>query len=263
MTTVIVKRDSDDMSEQIFGQAGPRKGEPGKGPRERMVRSAVALLARDGLQATGMRDVADHAQAPRGSIQHHFPGGKEQLTMEALAWIGGSVRAKLDDALIGDFEAEDSHLLPDTESGGDRGSAPGLLVLDRFVGMWRDGLIQMQVTSGCSVAAVVQDSDSPALLAQAAAVFASWREPFHHALRSEGLGEDRARALATTVIAALEGAVILSRAQRDIVPLEQTAAVLREVLLSATRPGAQEPVMFATGHAPEEPEEIANRLMKG
>jgi len=39
----------------------------------------------------GMREVADHAHAPRGSIGHYFPGGKNQMTMEALAWMGATV----------------------------------------------------------------------------------------------------------------------------------------------------------------------------
>src|SRR3954468_13921054 len=61
---------------------------PVRGPRERMVFSAAQLIRRDGVAATGMRDVAAHAQAPRGSLQHYFPGGKEQLVNEAVAWAG-------------------------------------------------------------------------------------------------------------------------------------------------------------------------------
>jgi hypothetical protein len=35
-----------------------------------------------------MREVAVHAGAPRGSLQHCFPGGKEQLVDEAVGWAG-------------------------------------------------------------------------------------------------------------------------------------------------------------------------------
>ncbi|MBD9736107.1 helix-turn-helix transcriptional regulator, partial [Streptomyces sp. H28] len=44
-----------------------------------MVFSAAQLIRREGVGATGMREVAAHARAPRGSLQHYFPGGKEQL----------------------------------------------------------------------------------------------------------------------------------------------------------------------------------------
>ena len=44
-------------------------------PRERMVLSAAQLVRIHGVGATGMRDVVAHAEAPRGSLQHYFPGG--------------------------------------------------------------------------------------------------------------------------------------------------------------------------------------------
>jgi len=61
---------------------------PRPGPRERMVFGAAQLIRRDGVASTGMREVAAHAQAPRGSLQHYFPGGKEQLVNEAVGWAG-------------------------------------------------------------------------------------------------------------------------------------------------------------------------------
>ncbi len=102
--------------------------------------------------------------------------------------------------------------------------------MDTFVQLWRQGLKDTALSTGCSLAAVVHDSDEPALLAQVADVFTSWRRPFHHALREAGCSADVADTLATTVVAALEGAVILCRAQRDVAPLEQTAAALRYLL---------------------------------
>src|SRR5215467_3751972 len=59
-----------------------------KGPRERMVFSAAQLLRRGGVAGVGMREVAARARAPRGSLQHYFPGGKEQVVNEAVAWAG-------------------------------------------------------------------------------------------------------------------------------------------------------------------------------
>ena len=59
-----------------------------RGPRERMVFSAAQLLRHGGVAAAGMREVAAEAHAPRGSLQHYFPGGKEQVVNEAVAWAG-------------------------------------------------------------------------------------------------------------------------------------------------------------------------------
>src|SRR4051812_19298013 len=57
-------------------------------PRERMVRSAAQLIRRKGVSGTGMREIVTEAEAPRGSLQHYFPGGKEEIVSDALLWAG-------------------------------------------------------------------------------------------------------------------------------------------------------------------------------
>src|ERR671919_3276198 len=59
-----------------------------RSPRDRMVYSAAQLVRTRGVTATGVRDVVEHSGAPRGSFQHYFPGGKDQLVGEAVAWAG-------------------------------------------------------------------------------------------------------------------------------------------------------------------------------
>src|SRR5580704_8139075 len=58
-------------------------------PRERMVRSAAQLIRRKGVSGTGMREIVIEADAPRGSLQHYFPGGPAELVSDALLWMGG------------------------------------------------------------------------------------------------------------------------------------------------------------------------------
>src|SRR3954470_8565492 len=62
-------------------------------PREsdaprRMIESAAVLLRERGVQGTSFSDVLAHSGAPRGSIYHHFQGGKTQLAEEATRWAG-------------------------------------------------------------------------------------------------------------------------------------------------------------------------------
>ena len=40
-----------------------------------------------------MREIVTEADVPRGSLQHSFPAGKEELVGEALLWMG-SVAAR-------------------------------------------------------------------------------------------------------------------------------------------------------------------------
>ena len=57
-------------------------------PRERMVRSAAQLIRRKGVSGTGVREIVTEADAPRGSLQHYFPGGKDEIVSDALLWSG-------------------------------------------------------------------------------------------------------------------------------------------------------------------------------
>ena len=59
-----------------------------RGVRARMVASAAELLARKGLQATSFCEVLEHSGAPRGSVYHHFPEGKDELVGSALELAG-------------------------------------------------------------------------------------------------------------------------------------------------------------------------------
>src|SRR3569833_2507086 len=63
------------------------------GSRERMVRSAAYLLREHGYSGTAFSDVIAHSGAPRGSIYHHFPGGKTQLAEEAVRYTDNFVAA--------------------------------------------------------------------------------------------------------------------------------------------------------------------------
>src|SRR3954468_16028931 len=68
-------------------------------PRRRMIQSAALLFRSQGIEGTSFSDVLDHSGAPRGSIYHHFPGGKAQLAEEATRYAGEFILAGLAAAL--------------------------------------------------------------------------------------------------------------------------------------------------------------------
>ena len=53
--------------------------------RSNMVNGAVRLLATAGVEGTSFREVLALSDAPRGSVYHHFPGGKSELLHDALS----------------------------------------------------------------------------------------------------------------------------------------------------------------------------------
>ncbi|MFE9613906.1 TetR/AcrR family transcriptional regulator [Streptomyces sp. NPDC006012] len=191
-----------------------------RGPRERMVFSAAQLIRRDGVTATGMREVAAHAQAPRGSLQHYFPGGKEQLVNEAVDWAGRYAGNR-----IARFLAEQ-----------DRPTPSGLFAA--MVRQWTDEYGTSGFDRGCPVAAATVDcaAAGTSTRAAAAAAFAAWRTPLGAALAGLGVPAERAAALAGVMISALEGAILLARAERDVAPLTTVARELGPFLDAAVRP---------------------------
>src|ERR1700685_4158371 len=52
--------------------------------RARMVEGAVRLLATKGVEGTSFAEVLETTGSPRGSVYHHFPGGKPELLHAAL-----------------------------------------------------------------------------------------------------------------------------------------------------------------------------------
>ncbi|MFE1161714.1 TetR/AcrR family transcriptional regulator [Streptomyces sp. NPDC058829] len=193
-----------------------------RGPRERMVFSAAQLIRRDGVEATGMRDVAAHAGAPRGSLQHYFPGGKEQLVGEALRWAG-RYAAKRVDRFLAAMERP-------TPSG----------LFEAMVGQWTDEYETAGFAAGCPVAAATVDcaGSSDATREAAADAFATWTRPVADALTGMGVPAARSEPLATLMISALEGAGGNGRAERDVRALTTVARELGPLLDAAVATGA-------------------------
>ncbi|MFF7178064.1 TetR family transcriptional regulator C-terminal domain-containing protein [Streptomyces sp. NPDC008121] len=194
---------------------------PERGPRERMVFSAAQLIRRDGAASTGMRDVAAHAEAPRGSLQHYFPGGKEQLVNEAVDWAGRYAAGR-----VARFLAA----LPEPTPSG---------LFTAMLRQWTDEYEAIGYGGGCPVAAATVDlAQSTASTREAAtAAFRTWNAAVADALAGMGVPEARARPLATLMISTLEGAILIARAERDVRALTTVAEELGPLLDAAVSTG--------------------------
>ena len=169
-----------------------------QGVKQRMVEGAVVLLAKHGLQATSFSDVLAFTSAPRGSVYHHFPEGKEQLVASAVDLAGERAIALLDE-LQGASADE---------------------IVRRFLAMWRSILERSGFGAGCAVLAVTVATDSSALLEHTAVVFRTWRGHLALLLESGGLRQADAGGFASLLVAASEGAVVLSRAEQSMEPFD-------------------------------------------
>jgi AcrR family transcriptional regulator len=187
-----------------------QSGEPG--PRERLVRSAMALICVQGVSGTGLRAVVQHAGAPRGSLQHYFPEGKDQLVREALE-LAGRRAARTARPRRGQLQRP-------------------VDVLEAMVDAWRGWLTETSFALGCPAVATVADAaaESDGLRAAVADTFRVWQAAVEDALVQTGVPASRAPTLAVLLISALEGAIVLSRSRRSLEPLSAVLQELRSLL---------------------------------
>ncbi len=174
-----------------------------------MIESAAVLMRERGVEKTSFSEVLAHSGAPRGSIYHHFPGGKAELVDEATRYAGEFTAAAFAAAL-----AEDDPIA----------------AIHGFSAMWLRILERSDFSAGCPVVAAALSGGSQDT---AAGAFRSWERALEEALAGRGVELTRAGAIATLVIAAIEGAVVLARAERSAGPLERVASELEHVISEA------------------------------
>lgn len=187
--------------------------------RQRMIRAAATLFRDRGYAGTGFRVIVEQAGATRGSIYHHFPGGKAQLAEEVAHWVGAAVADRIEQI------ASDSD---------------PVAAVDEFIDLVRTTLVQGRARPGCPVAAVAlgADAEEGDLLRVAAQVFRTWERAFVCCLRDHGTTSDRASGLATLTVAATEGALILCRARGDDQPLRRVSGEVRRAVRAGLPPSS-------------------------
>lgn len=173
--------------------------------RDRLVQTAMRLFRHKGFASTGLAEILARSGAPRGSLYHYFPGGKADIAAEAVRAAGASVSQTLDG------------LLERTDSGA------------AFVGAYVDLLARTIEASdyrdGCPIATTLLETTSTSedIAAAGREAFDQWTDRIARAFGRDGDDEDRARERATLLMAAVEGALLLSRVQRTTEPLRQVA----------------------------------------
>lgn len=185
--------------------------------RQRMIAATARLLQRQGMAATGLNEILQAAEAPRGSLYHHFPGGKNQLAADAIRYSGARVARAIEAAM---------------------GGAPSLeSAIAAFGKFYETSLSASGFRDGCPVAATALEAaglGAPEVQAACADAFASWEAPIARRLEAEGYSAGEAAELATLVLASLEGGLLLAQARRDMAPLHSVI----DQLIRMLAPGA-------------------------
>ncbi|MEV4222544.1 MULTISPECIES: TetR/AcrR family transcriptional regulator [unclassified Nonomuraea] len=174
-------------------------GKKGAETRLRILEATQELVEAGGYANAGLNQVIAASGAPRGSLYFHFPEGKDQLVGESIRRAGAAIGSAFDD-----------------------------LAVDEVLRLLGDRLEESGWRKGCPVATVALEmaAASDPLQQACSEVYTSWEA----ALRTRLAGRPDADDLAVTVLALIEGALLLAKAHRSREPLDRVAAVLAGLL---------------------------------
>jgi TetR/AcrR family transcriptional repressor of lmrAB and yxaGH operons len=179
--------------------------------------AAVKLFRQQGYHGTALHDILAAGGAPRGSLYFHFPKGKEEIGASALSLAGEAVRQ----AIVQAAEKSDS--------------AESFLV--RIVRAMASDLERSDYREGCPIATTALETaaQSEVLGAATRTAFQKWELEIKRGLFRFGLTSGDADLVATMVLSQLEGALLLARTYRSLVPIQRAEEAVRLLAYAAKR----------------------------
>ena len=184
-----------------------------KAQRDAMVLTAARWLPQRGMAAVNLIEVARAVDAPRGSIYHYFPGGRDQLLQEALALASQSGLRMIEKAARA-------------------AATPQAFVRSLFASGARQ-INNADFSGGCPVGAAVLSSETENASFQRALQqsFAQWEAAIAQSFTALGVvPKSRTKTLARCALMAYEGALVCAKGARDE-KLFAVAACMVEVML--------------------------------
>jgi TetR/AcrR family transcriptional repressor of lmrAB and yxaGH operons len=182
--------------------------------RDQIIETTCELLELQGYHATGLNQIIKESGSPKGSLYYYFPGGKEELTAEALNRVGQMVlnRIKENLAVIDD---------------------PAESIREFILNIARNVVLSGYRAGGpITTVALETAATNERLREECQRIYGGWQGAFADKLLSSGFSESSAKQLACLIIAAIEGGIILSRTNRNPEPLQNVAHQLSELVSS-------------------------------
>ncbi len=187
--------------------------------KQRLIGAMIDALQRRGLHGSGLTELLVAADAPKGVMYHHFPGGKTALAVAAIEATTTRVCDSLDAKLSG-------HSDPSA-------------ALMAWIGSAQTRLKGSGYEHGCPLATIALESTAAdtAIRTALADAFAAIRLRIAAALLRSGYRQPGADALAALLVAAYEGALLQARVAADAAPMVLVNDALITILQSAAFKG--------------------------
>ncbi|MGJ8669614.1 MAG: TetR/AcrR family transcriptional regulator [Oceanococcus sp.] len=178
--------------------------------RTRFLVAAIDLFQAQGYHQTGLNQIIEAADAPKGSLYHYFPKGKEQLACEAIKVASNEVLTALMGTVMGAHSAAE--------------------VVKRMLSYFTAQMTDSNYRKGCPIATITLEQAGKSELIREAcqSAYGSWTNTLSSVLATFKVATPDD--VAQVVLSTIEGALILSKTQRSTVPLENAAALLTDLM---------------------------------
>ena len=185
--------------------------------RENLVNSAVRLFRRQGYAGTGLQQILAESGAPKGSLYHYFPGGKEAIGEAAVRRASQQVA----EMLAGIAAAHDT-------------AADFVRAWFAQYAAWME---ESAYASGCPIATTLLETTplSGDITRAGREGFDQWVAIIAPVFSAPDRPQAEAEKWARFAIATLEGALILARVEQSSAPILDAGARVGRVLESESR----------------------------
>jgi len=174
--------------------------------------AAAELFRKQGYAATGTAEILKRSGAPRGSLYHYFPDGKEEVAAAAIVLASKTLTQSIKEIMAGVGS-----------------TAEFLVAYAEKLGGW---LEKSGYRDGNPITTVVLETvpASARITAEAEKSYDIWVSKIAEKLHADGWPKARQTATAELILAALDGALIGARIKRDKQVITNTAAELAAML---------------------------------
>lgn len=180
--------------------------------RDQILQTTCTLLEKQGFHGTGLNEIVKESGAPKGSLYHYFPDGKDQITAEALLQSGHSTAERIHNGLTGNTSASKA--------------------IHDFILLIAEHVESSGFAAGSPLTAVAMETATKSERINLACreAYGLIQNAFKEKLLHSGFSKTEADGLSIFITASVEGGIILSRTYHTADPLRLVAKQLKALL---------------------------------
>lgn len=176
--------------------------------REKLIAAASEQFRSKGYAASAVADILKAAGVPKGSLYHHFPGGKHDLALAATQWGADQILAIMQRSF------DEAALKGGSFNDGVVGISAYLADIFNAQGLW----------DFCPITGTLLSGELDEVFrAKANDIFSQWRVLFIEQAIRFGCSEEEAVFAGEGILMLLQGAWIMARARNSADPIREAA----------------------------------------